>query len=151
MCSVYYLAFDPGTSTGWCAFDEEGEITAKGIERSIDALIDYLIDLDNFEPANRPRVVIVEDYRIFSKRAKAHIGSQVPTVQAIGMIRNYAKRWSAEYVLQPSSILPIAEKWSGVPLPKDHSISHDIAAYNHGIYYLQRNGIIKSRLHKEAT
>jgi len=138
-----YLAFDPGISTGWASFDTTGEGRSKGILRGLDELMDWLSD----RPAEViPAVVICEDYRVFGHKAKAHTGSRVETVQAIGMIKVYAKKWGAELVLQPSSILTIAQLWSGARLPSNHDKSHDIAAYNHGVYYLQKCGIRKSRL-----
>lgn len=143
MTTQNYLAFDPGVSTGWASFDESGEVTAKGIVRGLDNLIDFLADREEI-----PRVVIYEGYRVFGHKAKAHIGSKVETVQAIGMIKVYASKWGAKLVEQPSSILAIAQLWSGVRLPSNHDKSHDIAAYNHGVYYLQKNNIRKSRLIK---
>ena len=136
-----YLVFDPGLSTGWASFNQEGEITSKGILRGLDELISFLSDREDY-----PDVVIYEGYRVFGHKAKAHIGSKVEAVQAIGMIKVYASKWRAEIVEQPSSILTIAQLWSGVKLPSNHDKSHDIAAYNHGVYYLQKNNIRKSRL-----
>lgn len=142
--TVIYLAFDPGVSTGWAGFDKSGEVISKGICRGLDALDDFL-----YEYADRPpEVVIYESYRIFGHKAKAHIGSQVETAQAIGKITTYARRWKSKVIPQPSSILTIAQLWSGVKLPSNHDRSHDIAAYNHGVYYLQSNHIRKSRLLK---
>lgn len=138
---VKYLAFDPGISTGWAGFDASGEVVAKGILRGLDALDDFLYEYKD-EP---PEVVIYEKYVVFTHKAKAHIGSKVETAQAIGKITTYARRWGSTQVAQPAGILPIAVKWSGVPLPANHNRSHDIAAYNHGVYYLQSNGIRKSR------
>lgn len=138
-----YLAFDPGVSTGWAAFDSAGEVSAKGILRGLDELMDFL------EDCTRPETVIYESYRVFGHKAKAHIGSKMETVQAIGVIKARTSRWKCILVEQPSSILPIATKWAGVKLPSNHDKSHDIAAYLHGVYYLQKEGIRESRLVKE--
>jgi hypothetical protein len=146
---MFYLAVDPGNSTGIAGFDEQGQLMYKKILRSLDDFMEWLSEFET-RPEDWPKVVICEDYRIFAKRAKSHIGSQVPTVQVIGMLKREAKRWKAEFVLQPSSILSIAVLWSGVSLPSQHDISHDIAAYNHGVYYLISHGIIENRLKKEA-
>lgn len=139
-----YISFDPGVSTGWATFDSKGELTARGILRGLDELMDFL---QNMKPH---KTVICEDYRVFGKKANAHIGSRLETSQVIGMIKVYVARWKAELVMQPSSILPIAGLWSGEALPKNHDKSHDIAAYNHGVYYLQRQGIREPRIIKEA-
>lgn len=145
MTTANYLAFDPGVSTGWASFDESGQVTAKGILRGLDALIEFLAERERI-----PTVVICESYRVFGHKAKAHIGSRLETSQAEGMIKAYAARWKAEFVSQPSSILSIAQLWSGVKLPSNHDKSHDIAAYNHGVYYLQKNGIRQSRIITEG-
>lgn len=141
-----YLAFDPGVSTGWAAFDEKGDVVEKGIIRGLSDLIEWLDDREDI-----PEVVICESYAVFQKKAMAHTGSKLETSQAIGMIKAKALgKWKAEYVEQPSSILSIAVLWSGVKLPGNHDKSHDIAAYNHGVYYLQKNGIRQSRIITEG-
>jgi hypothetical protein len=142
--NVTYLEFAPGVSTGWAGFDRNGEVVSKGILRGLDALIDFLQECD------RPDLVIYEDYIILPHKAKAHIGSKGETIQAIGIIKAACRQWGVPYETQRANIMSIAEKWSGVKLPSNHDRSHDISAYNHGVYYLQKNGIRKSRLVKES-
>lgn len=139
-----YLAFDPGAATGVCRFDHTGDEVELKILRGLDALADYL---EECKPAS---VVIYESYIVFQKKANAHIGSNLPTAQAIGMIKAKARKWGATIIPQPSSILPIAQMWSGVKLPSNHKESHDIAAFNHGVYYLTKEGIREQRVIKES-
>jgi hypothetical protein len=142
--TLTYLAFDPGVSTGVCRFDKTGDETELKILRSLDELADYL---EECEPAS---VVIYESYRIFGKKTQAHIGSDVPSAQAIGMIAAKARKWNAKIVNQPSNILTIAQLWTGVKIPSNHKESHDIAAFLHGAYYLTQQGIRPQRVLKES-
>lgn len=143
MTTPNYLAIDPGVSTGYATFDSKGTLLSKGILRSLDELMDFLQEQSPID------TIICEDYRVYGHKAKAHTGSRVETVQAIGMVKVYANKWGAKLVLQPASILPIAQKFSGINLPSNHKLSHDFAALNHGIYYLTKEGILQSRVLKE--
>lgn len=143
-----YPAFDPGVTTGYAIFREDGEILKLG-QLSFDELCRFL-DLDD-ELLASPIKVICEDYKIFRKKAKAHIGSRVPTVAAIGVIRAYALKKKAEVILQPSNIMQTASLWTGIPHPDsmEHSGSHKYAAALHGSFYLIKEGILQTKLEKE--
>ncbi len=78
------LAIDPGERVGWAHADAEARelrFTGHGIttlrEMAV-ALHDRFADYD---------VVIMESYTIQPDKARAHIGSSVPTLQFIGMVR----------------------------------------------------------------
>jgi hypothetical protein len=74
-------------------------------------------------------------------KEKAQIGSRFETVQVIGAIRQWAAREHAHIVLQPASIKPIAEKWTGIkPSGAHNKNSHWIDAVNHTAYYLRSVG-----------
>lgn len=153
--SKYYVAFDPGIATGVAAFDEKGAVVEYNtILRGIRELDEYL---DNLEKENTARMFIIEDYKVgFSydklksdKFARIHGGKSIPTIEFIGNIERTARRLNAKIVRQRSVILNIAQKWSGIRVPTDHNKSHGIVAFNHGIYYLTRNNIIKPRVLKK--
>ena len=136
-----YLAFDPGETTGWASFSNDGNIADKG-QLNFNDLCSFL---DNY--CFPIEAVICEDFRIKRQKAKAFIGNRMETIQAIGAIRAFASRQKVPYILQDSGIKSIAEKWTGVStkgLP--HSQTHWIDAFNHGAYYLVRQGIRKTRL-----
>jgi hypothetical protein len=135
----YFISFDPGKATGWATFDEEGNLTDKGIYRSLDDLKDGLQAV--MLMGDQPKVFIIEDFRLFSHKAVQQSGSDMPASQAIGSIELAAAVCRAEIVKQGSDILPIGERFAGVKLPKNHDESHDIAAYVHGFYYLVKKGI----------
>jgi hypothetical protein len=139
---MFLIAFDPGEITGWAEFNSEGELTRYG-QLKFDDLVDYCNKLTDVEH------IICEDFRIRRNKAVKFIGNRMETIQAIGVIRATAKRLKANFVLQDSSILQIAQLWTQMPLPKDHSFSHWLSAYNHGAYWLITNGILKTELERQ--
>jgi len=137
-----YVAFDPGVTTGWATFFEDGRLREFG-----QVLFSELMDLchtliEHYEVIH----VIYEDYRIFAHKAHAHVGSRVPTVQAVGVIKASFMAKQIPITMQPSNILPIAEKWTQTKIPSDHSKSHQVSAFLHGSYYLIKNGLKLSEL-----
>lgn len=133
----YYLACDPGKSTGWSTWDEKGMWLDMGTAWSHDELHDVL--------ANFPttiRVVIVEEFKLFGNKAKQQIGSRMPASLSIGRIETFAKLWGATLIKQPSGVKPIAEKLTGQSTKGlSHSKTHVLDAYNHGEYWLIKNKI----------
>lgn len=136
----YYLALDPGLNTGWATWDKDGVIITMGTTHNYDELHDLLADF----PAGTIKVVVIEDFFLFSHKAKQQSGSRMPAPKAIGQIETFARLWGATIVKQPSHIKPIAErmtgkKTSGMAKAKTHVWD----AYNHGEYYLRKNNIKK--------
>lgn len=132
------LAVDPGKSTGWCVF-KEGVLRDTGICRSVEEFDEKIDHLE--EEYGKPDLLVVEHFYLFKHKAQQQSGSTFEAVQVIGMLKRQARKWGAEFVTQNSSILPIAVKWSKVAMPSNHKNSHWISAYNHGIYYLVKNGM----------
>lgn len=140
---AYYLAADPGTHTGWAMWDKNGDFIKMGTSHSDESLHELLESLDR-----TIRVVIIEDYTLWKHKADAQIGSRMPAPKAIAILQTFARLWRARIVLQPSHIKPNAEKLTGMrtkdpktgkKIPKAQT--HVIDAYNHGEYYLRKNGI----------
>jgi len=145
LTSEVYVSFDPGekSNIGIAIFEPEkgqviwyDQIRFENIQPTLDII----------RQTSKILVIICEDYMIFKHKARAHIGSKVETIQAIGAIKAYALGKHIEFVLQPASILEIAEKWTQVKMPKDHSISHSVSAFLHGAFYLIQNGKRKTAL-----
>ena len=133
----WLLAVDPGESSGWATFDAKGTITGTGICRSRDEVYEML---KSIVPVAK---VVIEDFRLYSHKAVQQSVSQLETVRVIGAIESWAALNDVSVTLQPASIKSIAEKWSGLKATGSHKNSHHIDAINHGIYYLQKNDIIK--------
>jgi hypothetical protein len=135
-----YLAFDPGLTTGWAKFDNDGAVLSSG-QVSHEELA-HLVDEFKIEHTTDPvKAVIYEVYRIYKHKAASHVGSEVPASQAIGIIKTLIYTTGAKEVKQPSHILAIAKKWTGVAPVGDHRNSHWVDAFNHGAYWLIKEGI----------
>lgn len=142
-------AFDPGDTTGIAIFKETGEVV-----RLDQLLLEDLIPWLETEAAKQPEIstVVIEDFVLFAKRAVKQSGSRMKASQAIGALKLFASQVGAEVEMQPSSILPIAQKWSQVKMPSNHGQSHQFAAYNHGYYYLVTRRQMPTVLqHREAA
>ncbi len=140
-----YLAFDPGGTTGWCSFNDEGETTGYG-QLSLDELA-AKVD----EWANEPiHTVIYETFVLFGHKAKRQTGSDMPASQAIGIIKTLIHRLGSPTVIrQDPSIKNMAQKWTQMKPPSNHAESHWVDAFNHGAYYLINKGVRKTYLEME--
>ena len=139
-----YLAFDPGNTTGWAVLNDRAIPQDMG-QVSFDGLADFLKkETRTFE------AIIIEEYRVFRRKAMQHAGSDLRTSQVIGKLKFWAELNETPVVMQAASILPTAEKWAQIKMPKDHSISHQISAVLHGSYYLMKNEIAPTALERRA-
>ena len=132
------LAIDPGKTTGWALF-RDGVVANLGQVEGVDEFTLWLEDLiKEYGPIN---VIVVEAFVLFRGKAQQQIGSEFEVVQVIGICQSWALRNNVELVKQPSDILTVAQIWSKMKMPKDHSKSHYVAAYNHAFHYLVTNNM----------
>lgn len=140
-----YYSFDPGAgrsdTIGRAKFDDYGCLMEMG-QCTFDELVVYLEKQDPEEGD----VCIYERYIIKPHKLTSHKGSRVETVQTIGAIKSWAIRNKLEIVEQPDSILAVAQLWFDLKMPSNHSISHQISATLHGMYYLKMQGKIMTAL-----
>lgn len=142
-------AFDPGDTTGWSKLDwHDGTELEHGTVK-FDDMPEFLwlrqSELDY------TRAVVVEDFRLFKHLAVQQSGSKFDAVAVIGMLRLWIyPPANTKFVLQPPSIKPIAQKFSGRVPKGAHSKSHDVDAYNHGIFYLKQLGNFKTELERRS-
>lgn len=144
-------AWDPGDTTGWAVWDEEGNLLKMGmcaLEDIPDVWDDLLTQFDD-EGANPMRTVIVEDFVLFGKRAQSQTGSRMKASQGIGSLRTLARQERAEFILQPASVKSIAIKWSGITMPSDHDKTHEWDAFLHGYHWLVKQKRIQTQLEIE--
>lgn len=137
-----YISFDPGAKfTGVVSWDDKGKMLhlAQYGEKELDKFFDTV-------PTEKLKTIIYELYRVFDHKLSAHRWSKVETVEAIGLIKHFARKHNLKLVSQPSNILAVAQKWSGAVIPSDHALSHGPSAYNHGYFYLHQQGIIPARV-----
>lgn len=133
---IFYLAIDPGETSGWATFTKEGKPIDYGQVAQRLGIYDLLKD-------KQPQFLIVEDFQLYPWKSNAQAFNQFETVRVIGAIEFWAWAKSVPVVLQKPSVKGIGYKWAGIDPPKNHSISHGPDAYVHGIYFLQSNGIIQ--------
>ena len=140
----YIMAFDPGDTTGWAAWDTEGNLQGMG-QVTLEDMPTFLHKYDDLEIS----LVIVEDFILFAKRAVKQAGSRMKASQGIGMLHLWAAQKGAQFLKQPASIKNAAMKWSQISMPGAHSESHKFDAYLHGYYYLVTHDLIKTQLQLE--
>lgn len=127
------LSVDPGKATGWALFSN-GTLSNMGICRSIDEFVDWLTSIEI------PDFIVYENFKLFSHKAVQQSGSTMEASQVIGILKGYARQNKIPTAEQPANVLPIAQKFTQVKMPKNHKDSHNISAYNHGYYWLVKNG-----------
>ena len=129
------LAIDPGGTNGMCWWDGDD---FHMVAYDHVSLHDLPLWLHSFSP--RPEVIVYENFKLWKHRALQQAGSDLPAAQAIGMIKSYASIYKIKTVDQSPQILTSAQKMSQMKLPTDHSQSHWVSAYNHGFWWLVKNG-----------
>lgn len=134
----YYMAFDPGLTTGWARFDEKGTIEAFG-QFKWDEKDDYLRRFLTPDCLG----VITEDYRNHGWQQQKR-WSRNETSKLIGAIEALCTYLGIPCHLQSNTVKAIGYKWAGLDgAPSNHDISHQYDAVAHGTYWLQQNGIRK--------
>ena len=135
------LAVDPGKTNGVSIFRDGKVVSIDQVH--LDDLPTFLYDFKNrYDSVVYDRIVIVyENFKLFKGKAIQQSGSNMEASQAIGQLKMIAAQNKWEIYDQPPSIKPIAQKWSGSKPPKNHSQSHQIDAYNHGVYWLIKNNM----------
>ena len=139
-----FLVLDPGETTGFARFEQDGSLIDIGQVEGIEDLVTWINDLDP-----KPALIVYEQFLV-----DPHVrlgGSDLETVQAIGQIRKYGIENGIVAIPQSRTIKLIGYRWAGKkPLPKKrHDESHKWDALAHGIYYLVSNKIIRLNFGKE--
>lgn len=134
------LAVDPGDTTGLALFFEDGHESMRwqlGYSETIDWLALRAQDFDI-------TTVLYEDYRLRKGRALQQSGSKLLATRVIGALDLHAAIQGIDIMPLPVDAHIIGSMWSGVKPPSDHSKSHEIDAYNIGIWWLVKNDLIKA-------
>jgi hypothetical protein len=129
------LVVDPGDTTGYALFLENGELFRKGqadFDGFLDVILKYQFDR-----------IVVEDYRLRSGKQAQQTGSRFQAVQVIGALKFAAKLRATPFELANVQAKTLGSMYSGVKPPSDHKKSHEIDAYNIGIYWLVYNKVIE--------
>lgn len=140
----FYLSFDPGKTTGWAMFDGQGQVIKYG-QASLEELIDLTAEWEKMPLT----AIIYESFVLFRHKARQQTGSKMEASQAIGIIKTLARKTDATLVEQDPTIKSLAQKWTQLKPIGDHAQSHWVDAFNHGAYWLIRQGIRKTALEME--
>src|SRR4029077_3196571 len=90
------LCLDPGDTVGWSLF-VDGELF-HAAQFSTDP--DHLSDLIRFVIGVAPTHVVMENYKVYAHRAAQHVGSEVNTIQYIGVFKLAAEQLGVPLTLQ---------------------------------------------------
>lgn len=147
------LALDPGETTGYAVLDSDGSIrkTPMPTGDMPFGLLSGLERLTKFLFKQNPKdfdAVIIEKYTVLPTKVSSHIGSEVETVQAVGICKAFAYCAGIPFHLSSPTKNPIYAKWSGMNPEKmgSHSKTHWVYAYNHGYGYLVEKGHISPKV-----
>lgn len=125
------LALDPGETTGWALFVGHRLVKAGEFKVTSSLLFDHLLLHE------KPQQLVIENYKVYAHRAAQHIGSEVPTIQYIGMLKYLAAVYDIPLTLQMAFQ---AKKFVTdnrlVDLGLWHTSKHARDAIRHGVYWI---------------
>ena len=130
------LAFDPGETIGWAYF-EFATPTKITQSTKFDDFRLASIGLETIIREHKPDVVVIEDYRIYEQKAKAHSWGKLFTVKVIAAIETLCAQREIPVVLQMASAKQFCsdeklKAWGFYQSGKPHAND----AVRHGCYYL---------------
>lgn len=133
-----YLFIDPGKTSGFALFDEQGNFIRKGQiigEVLLCDMIEALLSKDG----NTVDHVFCESFKIFPGVRQG--GSNVPAARVNGAVEHICNKLHVRYEEIDPKYKRIGYAWSGVQKPTNHAISHQWDAFALGEYWLRKNGI----------
>lgn len=129
------LVADPGDTSGFALFHSNGVFVAKD-QANFDEMLGMLRDLKHIKR------IVVEDYRLRGGKQAQQTGSRFQAVQVIGALKYHAFLHDIQFELATVQAKTLGSMYSGIKPPSNHKLSHEIDAYNIGIYWLVSNGVI---------
>lgn len=140
------LVFDPGETTGWALFNEEGLLKCghldtsdlSSIARELYAFIINHIPLD----MSHNSLVLYENYRVYGHKRNQHVGSELHTTKLIGVIEAVCQMLNIPtYTQMAATAKPFCtdqklREWGWFQTNKRHAND----AIRHGAYYLLFGG-----------
>jgi hypothetical protein len=92
----------------------------------------------------KPDVIVIEDFRLWSWKARQQAGSKMEASKVIGKIELWAKINKILVVMQKPQDKDMGVIWSKIKIPLNHDQSHHIVAYNHAVFFLVTHGMLKA-------
>lgn len=145
------LGIDPGLAIGLAALKiEDGEII-RSSRMQAQYGKDFNMFLHNFIlPKDDEFVIVCEEFQLLEHKASnvaRNRGSRgMEASKVIGAVEYWADTGGHKLVMQSPRLNPTNALHSGLKIPKDHSKSHDVVAYNHAHHWALTNNLIKHRL-----
>lgn len=136
--TITFISFDPGENTGVTLYNEKGHLQQLEVihHKKINEWLRELVADDII-------TCIIEDYRVYPNKAKAHIYSDVKTVAVIGRLEYWAEAHEIKIVKQPASLKTTGFKYLGIAEPpRSNPRSHGFVAHAHATFYFVKNGIL---------
>jgi len=147
------LAIDPGETTGWSfmvwdtryrlpmKIPEYEKLEEQTLERGQFAFYD---EFENLISTKEPGVIVIEEFRIYSTKAKSLIGDDLKTSQTIGVMKYIAKEYGVPVIMQSAGQAKKAftmEKLTelGIDTSRADHIRHSQDALRHLLYFIQFN------------
>jgi hypothetical protein len=146
-----FFGWDPGKTTGMARIDVDmdthrivKEAEAQYDREHLDVVLAALVE----QSKHKKLTFVTEDFILFKHLAEAQSGSRMEASKVIGALETavFNSNKQITLIMQPSSMNPTFAKWSGRELPRNHSVSHSVAAYNHVHGYLVKKEIIPHRM-----
>lgn len=129
------LVVDPGDTTGYALFYDDGELYVKNQG-------DFIHVMEMLQNTIHIEHIVVEDYRLRAGKQAQQTGSRFQAVQVIGALKYHAYLHNIGFELATVQAKTLGSMYSGVKPPSDHKKSHEVDAYNIGIYWLVTNNVI---------
>ena len=129
------LVVDPGDTTGYALFYDDGELYVKNQG-------DFMHVMEMLQNTIHIEHIVVEDYRLRGGKQAQQTGSRFQAVQVIGALKYHAFLHDVQFELATVQAKTLGSMYSGVKPPSNHKLSHEVDAYNIGIYWLVSQGII---------
>jgi len=138
-----YIFFDPGEHTGWTKFDEKGDVIGGGTLNDLIETFNFLGEL----PVGDFKVIGYEIFALYPWKSEAQRWNQFITSQVIGTIRYVTHQGNQrglniQIVSQPANVMSMGYMYAGMNPPSNSNpLRHQLSAFAHGMYWLQKNGI----------
>lgn len=145
------LGIDPGETAGFCLMevDRESPVNTKPIEIGQFRHEDFEEWAESTLTRDGLTHVVIEDYRVYKQHAGRHAGDRLITARMLGKVETICAQKGIACIMQMADILPIAQKWTQVKMPRNHAISHQVSALNHVRFFLIKNKWDLSELARE--
>jgi hypothetical protein len=152
------LTVDPGETTGWALWDEDGDPVEAGqtpLWQFLDAVDDHyrrpatytlmktgVLPKRSFELRTAlrdvaPALIVAEDFRIYEWKCKELAFDGVRTARGLGALQQTARAAGIDFVLQPAKIKHTAQAAGAEELYYEpvHENRHANDALQHGVFY----------------